>query len=130
MNVIALTGNLCKELKIYYTKNNKAYLENTIAVKKDKKDANGNYEADFINFVAFEKKAEYLSNYAKTGDKIEITGKLRTDKWTDANGVNKIRTYVVADTIKILTSRIKQQEAEPTIIEGKTPIITDDDLPF
>jgi len=126
MNRICLTGNMVKDIKLEYTKNNKSYVQNTIAVRKEKKDDEGNYLSDFIDFVAFEKKAEYLNSYAKKGDKIEIEGKLRVDTWKDDNGEYHSRNYVVCDKINILTSRPK----EPTVIDGVTPIVTDDDLPF
>lgn len=110
MNVISLTGNLCKDMKIAYTKNNKAYLENTIGVSKEKKNDNGTKESDFIDFVAFEKKAEYLNQYAKKGDKIEVVGKLRVDNYQDKEGNYRTRSYVVADKVQILTSRPKNTE--------------------
>lgn len=124
MNVIAITGNLCNDIELKYTANNKGYVENTVAVRKEKKDENGNYESDFINFVAFEKKAEYLGRYAKKGNKVEVVGKLRVDTWKDKEGNTKSRTYVVADKIQLLTSKPKE--------EAKTPIIDfdDDALPF
>lgn len=112
MNTIALTGNICKDIQLKYTKNNKCYVENTIGVVKDKKREDGTNESDFIDFVAFEKKGEYLGNYAKKGDKIEVTGKLRVDNWQDEQGNYKQRTYVVADTVKILTSRPKEIKKE------------------
>ena len=131
MNRICLTGNICFDIKVEYTRNNKGYVENTIAVRKDKKDDEGNYESDFINFVVFEKKAEYLNTYAKKGDKIEIEGKLRVDSWKDEEGKSHTRSYVVGDKINILTSRVKTPtEEEPKIIDGRTPIIQDSDLPF
>ena len=95
-------------MKIAYTKNNRAYLENTIGVSKEKKNEEGVKESDFIDFVAFEKKAEYLNQYAKKGDKVEIVGKLRVDTWQDSEGNYKNRTYVVVDKVQILTSRVKQ----------------------
>lgn len=110
MNCIQLTGNLCKDMKINYTNNNKAYLENTIGVSKEKTDEQGNKQSDFINFVVFEKKAEYLNQYAKKGDKIELVGKLRVDNWQDKDGSYKQRIYVVADKVQILNSRPKNQE--------------------
>jgi formylmethanofuran dehydrogenase subunit E len=54
MNVICLTGNLCKDVELKYTKNNKRYSENTIAVQKGNKNQNGEYETDFIDIVVFE----------------------------------------------------------------------------
>ena len=112
MNVISLTGNLCNDMRISYTKNGKAYLENTVGVAKDKVDKDGKRESDFIQFVAFEKKAEYLNQYAKKGDKIELNGKLRVDNWQDSDGNYRTRSYVVVDNVKILTSRPKETVKE------------------
>lgn len=107
MNIICLTGNLCKDVELKYTKNNKRYSENTIAVQKGNKNQNGEYETDFIDFVVFEQKAEYICDYAKKGNKIEINGKLRVDNWKDDEGKPHTRSYVVGDSIKILTPREK-----------------------
>ena len=128
MNLIALTGNLCKDVELKYTKNNKRYSENTIAVQKGNKNKDGEYETDFIDFVVFEQKAEYLNSYAKKGNKIEINGKLRVDNWKDDKGEYHTRSYVVGDNIKILSPKGKV----PTdLFEG--PIdenIDTEDLPF
>lgn len=96
-----------------YTKNNKAVVENTLGVIKEKKNEDGTNASDFIDFVVFEKKAEYLSNYATKGDKVEIVGKLRVDNWQDESGNYKTRTYVVADKIRILNSKPKKTEELP-----------------
>lgn len=112
MNIISLTGNLCRDMEVKYTKNNKSYLENTLGVRKEKKDDDGQYESDFIDIVCFEKKADYLKEYAKKGDKIEIVGKLRVDSWKDDKGESHTRAYVVADKVGILTSRIKDHKEE------------------
>lgn len=127
MNIICITGNLCKDLELRYTNNNKSVLENTLGVRKGLKDKEtGMYESDFIDFVCFEKKAEYLNEYAKKGDKIEITGKLRVDNWKDNEGNYKTRTYVVADSLNILTSRPKEKKTDSEILLE----VTEDDLPF
>ena len=110
MNVIAITGNLCNDIELKYTKNGKEFVENTLGVLKDIKNENGILQSDFIDFVCFEKKAIYMKEYAKKGDKIEITGKLRVDSWKGEDGTSHKRSYVVADKIKVLTSRPKQQE--------------------
>ena len=118
MNRICLTGNIVKDIELRYTKNNKGYVENTIAVRKDKKDEEGKYKSDFIDFVTFEKKAEYLNQYAKKGDKVEIEGKLRVDSWKDDKDQFHTRSYVVCDKINILTSRIKTPKEDIPGFEG------------
>ena len=126
MNIICLTGNLCKDIELKYTKNNKRYIENTIAVQKGNKNQNGEYESDFIDIVCFEQKAEYLNNYAKKGNKIEINGKLRVDNWKDEKGDYHTRSYVVADKIAILTPR---EKAKTDLFD--TPIeVDEEELPF
>lgn len=137
MNVIALTGNLCKDLELKYTKNGKEYLENTIGVSKGiKNKETGEYETDFIQFVCFEKKAVYLNEYSKKGDRVELTGKLRVDTWKDEQGNSKTRTYVVADTIKVLSNKKKEdipveQLKTKTNFDEKGQIqITDEDIPW
>ena len=134
MNVIAITGNVCKDIELKYTKNNKGYVENTLGVRKEKKDENGNYESDFIDFVCFEKKAEFLKNYSKKGDKLEITGKLRVDTWKDEEGKSHTRSYVVVDKVNILTARNTNQKVEEKStldFDRNNPYnIDQDDLPF
>lgn len=126
MNIICLTGNLCKDIELKYTKNNKRYVENTIAVQKGIKNKDGEYESDFIDIVVFEQKAEYLSSYAKKGNKIEINGKLRVDNWKDDKGEHHTRSYVVADSINILTPREKTK-----VDLFDTPVSVDEEeLPF
>lgn len=137
MNIIALTGNICRDLEIKYTKNNKGYLENSIGVRKDKKDEKGKYQSDFIDFVCFEKKADFLKEYAKKGDKIEIVGKLRVDNWKDDEGKSHTRSYVVCDKVNILTARNTNQKVEKDDetksfdFDGNNPYeIDQEDLPF
>lgn len=112
MNVISISGNLCKDIGINYTKNNKMYTENTIGVKNRKKREDGSYCSDFIDIVAFENKAKYLAEYAQKGDYIEVVGKLRVDSWRNEAGEYRERSYVVVDELKITTSKRKDKTDE------------------
>ena len=110
MNCVQLTGNICKEIKLNKTENGKIVLKNTIGVSRDRLNADGVKETDFIDFILFEGKAEYLSKYGQKGDKIELSGSLRKDTYKDKEGNYKENNYVLVDIIKILTSRPKNQE--------------------
>lgn len=110
MNCVQLSGNICKDLKLSKTDNGKIFLRNTIGVSRDRLNASGIKETDFIDFILFENKAEYLSKYGQKGDKIELSGSLRKDTYKDKEGNYKENNYVVVDTIKILTARPKNQE--------------------
>ena len=57
MNKIILSGYVCTEIEIRYTSSNIAVTSFTLAVERNFKNEDGNKEADFINIVAWNKKA-------------------------------------------------------------------------
>lgn len=77
MNVCTFIGRLGKEPEMRYTTNGKAVASFSLAVNRDgKKD-----EADWINFVAWEKTAEVIAQYCHKGDLIGVTGSLQHRSW-------------------------------------------------
>lgn len=97
MNKIELTGRLTKDIEIKVTQNNKRVAEFSLAVKKNKEEAN------FINIVCWEQKADFLSNYATKGTLIAVTGSLETNNYVNKDGNKVYQTYVLADGVEILS---------------------------
>ena len=110
MNCITLSGNLCKDIRLYSLESGKEIVENTIAVPRERKNEEGIRESDFINIKLFGSRAKYLSDYGKKGDKIEIQGSIRMESYRDKEDNYKINTYVIVDKVQILTSRPKNVE--------------------
>ena len=122
MNRVCLSGNLCKDVELKKTSSKKAVVSNTIAVSRDFKNDDGEYETDFIDIVVWEKTAEYLSKYAKKGDRIELVGKWQVRKYQTSDGKNRVVSECVVEWLKITNPR-KQEEVQP--VEDD-----DDSLPF
>lgn len=120
MNRVCLSGNLCKDIELKKTSSKKSVVSNTIAVSRNFKNDDGDYETDFINIVVWEKTAEYLSKYAKKGDRIELTGKWQVREYQSSDGKNKVVNECVVEWLKI-TNRRKQEETQQ---------VEEDDLPF
>ncbi len=97
MNVITLTGNAVKDIELKYTPTGKAVANGTIAVRRDFKNQNGEYETDFINFVALGGLSEVMANHIRKGDKFGITGRLQIRKWEKDNGEKQYFTEVVVN---------------------------------
>ena len=110
MNIAILTGNLIKENNIKYTSNGVAILSNTIAIKRNYKNANNEYESDFVNIKAFDKKAEYLSKYANKGDKITIKGRIQTSNYEDKEGNKKYITEVIVEDLTLMSKKQAKEE--------------------
>lgn len=126
MNKVILTGNLCRDIELKTTSNNKEFITNCIAVSRDYKNANGDYESDFINIVAWNSQAVYLSKYASKGDRVELTGRWEVEKYTDSNGTQQIYNKCVVESIKAIP-KPKDKTEEP---KAKIEEIDGSDLPF
>ena len=92
MNRVILMGRLTKDPDIRYSQGEKstAIARFTLAVdRKFKQD--GQPTADFINCLAFGKRAEFLEKYCKKGTKLVIEGSWQTGNYTNKDG-NKVYT--------------------------------------
>lgn len=147
MNVITLTGNATKDIELRYSPSGTAIANGTIAVRRDFKNQQGEYETDFINFVALGGLSEVMANHIKKGDKFGITGRLQVRKWDSDNGT-KYFTEVVVNGFDFPSKPRNEQQGTNTSGQQQTrntsqseqnhdPFansvqinINDDDLPF
>lgn len=111
MNKTLITGRIANDLELKKTQSNKSVLHFTVAVKRDRKDSEGNYNADFIEVQCWEQKAEYLSNYAKKGTMVGVCGRLETNTYENKNGQKIKSVFIQAESVEILSQ--PQQKEEP-----------------
>src|SRR5574344_492465 len=104
MNKTILIGNLTKDAEISNTTSGVAVSKFTIAVKRDYKNADGEYETDFINCVAWRKLDENVSKYLTKGKKIAVIGSIQTRSYDAQDGSKRYVTEVIAEEIELLSS--------------------------
>ena len=90
MNKVIMIGRLTKDVALNTT-GVKPVGKFTIAVNRDFKNKEGKYDADFINCVAFDKRAEVISKHFNKGSQIALTGSWRTGSFDGKDG-NKVYT--------------------------------------
>ena len=95
MNIITLTGNSTKDIELRYSQSGKAVGNGSIAVRRNFKNQDGEYETDFFNFVTFGKQAEIMAEYIRKGDKFGITGNLQNRVWEKDDGQKRYFTEVM-----------------------------------
>ena len=78
-----------------------------IAVSRDYKNANGDYESDFIRCVAFGNTGKLTKQYCKKGDVVGIKGRIETRTYEDSDGKKNHKTEVIAEKVTFLSSRSK-----------------------
>lgn len=133
MNLVAITGNLGKEITLKYLPSGDALASFSLAVSRGK-NKQGEYETDWINCVAFGKRAETLAQYTSKGSKLGVTGRIRTGSY-EKDGRKVYTTDIMVDNFDFLDSKgASKPKKEKVDMDDFEPMDDDDDfgdgLPF
>ena len=137
MNHISLIGRLTAVPELKYTQYNTTYTRFSIAVDRPVKQGEEK-QADFINIVAWSKTAEFICKYFTKGQRIALTGSVRTGSYTDRNGIKHYTFDVWANNVEFCESKSNsapvqntQPVSQPTANSGEySDIPSEEDLPF
>ena len=110
MNVIVLSGTLVKDVELRHTKNDLSVGSFTIAVRREIKNKDGNYESDFVNCIAYGKLAETINSYFKKGSRILLEGRIQTGSY-EKDGKKVYTTDIVVNNINFV-DKIEKSNSE------------------
>lgn len=110
INRITILGRLARDPELRNTQTGTAVASFTLAVDRNKKDADGNTPVDWIDCIAWQKTAEILAQYARKGALIGVTGRLQSRKYTAKDGTPRTAWEVVVDEFSFCERR---QDAAP-----------------
>lgn len=150
MNKVNLCGRITRDIELKTTQSGKKYIQFTIACDNGKDKEGNKLEADFVNCVAWERRAEVIAEYVKKGDRFLVAGQFKTDKYETDSGENRYRSYVLVREYEFIESKkdgfvptepndlnyeneennTEVEENDPFKDFGETVVISDDDLPF
>lgn len=99
MNKVVLIGNLTKDVDLSFAAGSGTAVGRfTVAVTRPfKKD-----ETDFINCIAFNKRAEAIAQYLTKGRQLAVTGSIRTGSYDAKDGTKRYTTDIVVDSFKFI----------------------------
>ena len=137
MNKVIIIGRNTKDLELKQTASGASVVEFGIAVKRAFKNANGEYESDFFNCIAFSKLAETISKYVKKGDQIGLEGRLQTRNYTNRDGKKVYVTEIIVENVEFLQTKKQEEQTSPTYAEADPfkdanfeELDSEDGLPF
>lgn len=136
MNNVSLIGRLTKDPDLRYTSSGMAVATFSLAVQRSFRNKDGEYEADFINCVCWNKSGETLANHVKKGQRIGVTGRIQTRNYENEQGNRVYVTEVVVEGFTFLEKKDDSQGNNQGGFGTKQggfnqgPTITNDDLPF
>ena len=137
MNKVVIIGRFTRDPEIKYTtgENATATARFSLAVNRRFKNKEGNYDADFINCVAFGKTVECIEKYFTKGMAIGITGRIQTGSYTNKEGQKVYTTDVVVEETEFVESKNKGTSDNVPNNNANSnsdfeETISDDEMPF
>ena len=104
VNKVILVGTLGKDPEVRYSQAGAALTSVSIATNESWKDKNGEKQerTEWHRVKFFGRLAEIAGEYLKKGGMVYIEGSLRTEKYTDKQGVEKYSTDIIANEMQML----------------------------
>ena len=139
INKVILTGRLTKDVELRATPSGANVASFTVAVDGFGRDQNNNpvNQASFINCVAWNTQAKFISTYCKKGSLVALEGRLQTRSYDRKDGTKAYVTEVITERVENLSPRdnaVSANENNGYAIneaeDNQTLSYSDDDLPF
>ena len=78
LNQVVLVGRLTKDLETKELEEGKSVCNMTLAIPRSFKNADGEYETDFVECTLWNNIAENTAEYCKKGDIVGVKGRIQT----------------------------------------------------
>lgn len=141
MNKVVLSGRLTRDVESRESESGTLVARFNVAVSRNYKNKEGNYDADFISCVVYRNTAEFVAKYFHKGDGIIVEGRIQTGSYEAKDGVIKYTTDVIVENVEFNGKAKESAESEvaaeipgnitsnyETLDNGVS--LSDEDLPF
>ena len=131
-----ITGNLTRDPELRSTPNGASVCSFSVAVNRVFRDSNGEQKEDvsFIDCSAWGKLGEMISQYAKKGTSVLVSGRLDQRSWEDkTSGQKRSRVEVVVEDFNFISGMNRDGETGGSYSAGaasdNSPEMVPDDIP-
>lgn len=141
MNKAILIGHVCADPEAHTTQSGIARSTFRIGVQRKFKNAEGKYDSDFFNIVAWRNTADFCNKYLAKGRRVAVEGRIENRSYETDDGQKRYVTEIIADSVEALSSSgnndpgptpppsNRKVDPESPSGEGFTEV-DDDELPF
>ena len=108
VNKVTIIGNLGRDPENRYLPSGEQVTSIAVATTdrwRDKATGEQKEATEWHRISFFGKLAEIAGQYLKKGSPVYVEGKLRTQKYTDKDGIERYQTNIIANTMQMLGSK-------------------------
>lgn len=138
---VTLLGNVGRDPEVRYSSNGNAIANLSVATSRKWKSQDGerHEETEWHRLTAFGRQAEIIGEYVRKGNRLFITGYLKTRKWEDKDGVERYTTEIIVENFQLLdrndgeqSEPVERPAAKPAAKpkQQALPDADDEDIPF
>ena len=131
MNKVIFVGRICSDIEFSQTMQNVSVCRFRIAVNRNYKNKNGEYETDFFNCVAWKSNAEFIYKYFAKGQYIALFGWLKNDNY-DKDGVTHYNNVINVENAEFCANKAKdlEQKSNNTIPKSNENLFLNESKEF
>jgi single-strand DNA-binding protein len=134
VNKVILLGHLGQNPDLRYTTSGEAVVNLSLATSehwKDRATGEKREATEWHRIGVFGKPAEIAAQYLSKGSQIYVEGKIRSKKYTDKNGVERVAFEIISDSFTMIGKAPDQAtpKAAPKATK-QTDSTFNDDIPF
>lgn len=125
LNKVQIIGNICQDIELRTLSNGGFAATINVATNRrwtDKNTSEKKEEVEFHRVALFNRTAEIANQYLRKGSKVYIEGRLKTQKWTDSNQIERYTTEIIAETMTMLDSKPQDAQAYQTPTQEQKPM--------
>ncbi len=110
LNKAIIMGRLTRDPELRHTQSNTPVCSFRLAVDRDRKAANGEKQTDFLDCVAWNRQAEFVSQWFQKGMLAIVVGRIQSRTWTDQQNNNRYTVEIQCDEVSFGETK-KSREA-------------------
>lgn len=112
LNSILIEGNLVRDPELSYTPKGTAVCKFSVACNRAfKQDDQLQKEVSYFDVSTWTRLAEVCGEYLKKGRGVRVVGRLKQDRWADADGKPHSRVFIVAEHVEF-KPQLKKQDGD------------------
>jgi single-strand DNA-binding protein len=135
VNKVILVGHIGQDPELRYTASGEAAANVSLATSeqwKDKTTGEQKEQTEWHRVSFFGKPAEIVCQYLRKGSQIYVEGKIRSKKYTDKQGIERVAFEIIAESFKMLGGKPDgaKPAKSPPAKQQKPNDDMDQDIPY
>jgi len=120
LNSVLIEGNLVRDPELSYTPKGAAVCKFCVACNRSfKQDDQLQKEVSYFDVTTWARLAKSCGEYLEKGQGVRVVGRLKQNRWTDADGKQHSRVLVIAERVEF-KPQLKAEGQEPNPADPTT----------